>query len=132
VPLDPQTTNDLLAHVAKDSPAAQAGIRDGDVLLKIDQLDVTPWRTQPGFFHSTDFGPGFGDETSLTLRRGGKTIAIDVMLRNISGHRPNWSELGRRYVLSSGIECLNDRALTLAGGEATLMARLLLTGSRLL
>src|SRR5208283_2607688 len=33
--------NDLVAHVVPHGPAYEAGIRDGDVLLKIDKLDVT-------------------------------------------------------------------------------------------
>ena len=75
-----------LARVVKDSPAEKAGIRDGDVLLKIDQLDVTLWRTQPGILPLSRFwqqSPGV--KLHLTLKRQGKVVTADVVLRNILG-----------------------------------------------
>src|SRR5207248_651386 len=41
--------DDLVAHVANASPAYAAGIRDGDVLLRIGQRDVTNWRVDAEF-----------------------------------------------------------------------------------
>ena len=38
---------DLIARVIKGTPAGAAGIRDGDVLLKIGDLDATQWQTDP-------------------------------------------------------------------------------------
>lgn len=86
VPIDPRTDIDLVAHVAADSPAAKAGVRQGDVLLKIDQLDVTPWRTTPGIMplHRFWTQPA-GTKLRLTLRRDGKTLTKNVTLRNILG-----------------------------------------------
>jgi predicted metalloprotease with PDZ domain len=46
VPIESQS-DDLIAHVIAGGPAYDAGVRDGDVLLKIDKLDVTRWRTDP-------------------------------------------------------------------------------------
>jgi hypothetical protein len=43
VPQDMQS-NDLVAHVVDGSPAYEAGIRDGDILLKEDQRDMRNWR----------------------------------------------------------------------------------------
>ena len=40
VPHDLQS-DDLVAHVIKDGPGYNVGIRDGDVLLKIGDLDCT-------------------------------------------------------------------------------------------
>lgn len=88
-PANLQSPNDLIAHVANNSPAAKAGVRDGDVLLKIDQLEVTPWRTQPGILPLRRFfvqAPG--TKLRLTLRREGKTMIADVVLRNILGPAP--------------------------------------------
>ncbi len=89
VPIDPRSSNDLMAHVAKDSPAAGAGIRDGDMLLKIDELDVTVWRTQPGILPLRRFWvQAPGTKLHLTLLRNGKTLTADVVLRNILGPEP--------------------------------------------
>jgi C-terminal processing protease CtpA/Prc len=78
--------DDLVAYVAAGSPAAIAGIRNGDLLLKIDELDVTKWRTQPGILPLSQFwekpaGTGF----VLTLKRGDATITVPVTLKNILG-----------------------------------------------
>jgi hypothetical protein len=81
------TGNDaLVAHVIADSPAGQAGLRFGDILLKIDQLDVTPWRTQPGILPLSRFWqqPG-GTHLHLTVLRGKKKLTLDVVLRNLLG-----------------------------------------------
>ena len=37
----------LVAHVVEGSPGHRAGIRQDDLLLRIDDLDVTKWRTDP-------------------------------------------------------------------------------------
>jgi hypothetical protein len=86
VPADAQDGDDLLAHVAKNSPAEKAGVRNGDVLLKIDQRDVTSWRTEPGILPLRRFfEQAPGTKLQLTLRRNGKVVSIDAVLRNILG-----------------------------------------------
>jgi hypothetical protein len=47
VPRDVEKTDDLIANVIKGSPAYRAGIRDGDILLKVGILNVTKWRIDP-------------------------------------------------------------------------------------
>lgn len=76
----------LVAHVAVNSPAAAAKIRDGDVLLKIDQLDVTPWRTQPGILPLGRFwSQPANTKLALTLRRGAQVTRVEVVLKDILG-----------------------------------------------
>jgi hypothetical protein len=89
IPSDPQQSDALVAHIAKGSPAEKAGLRDGDVLLKINQLDVTAWRTQPGILPlSRFFEQAPGTKLQLTLRRDGKVVSVDAVLRNIIGPQP--------------------------------------------
>ena len=79
-----EQSNDLAARVAANSPATVAGIRDGDVLLAIDQLDVTKWRTQPGILPVTHFWTQpAGTQLVLTLRRGSATIKKAAVLADI-------------------------------------------------
>lgn len=86
VPPSTEESDDLVAHVAADSPAAKAGIHDGDVLLRIDQLDVTPWRTKPGILpFSRFFDRPAGTKLTLVLRRGNQRYSVDVTLRDIIG-----------------------------------------------
>lgn len=75
--------NKVVAHVLAGGPAAKAGIRNGDVLLKIDGSDVTQWRTHP--FRSSDdyYDQPAGTELTLRLARGDKSYQVNVVLQNI-------------------------------------------------
>lgn len=74
----------LTAHVFIPSPASEAGIRDGDVLLKIDSLEVTRWRTTPGILPLSRFwAQPAGTRLDLTLKRRGALYRTSVVLRDI-------------------------------------------------
>ena len=78
--------NDLVAHVVEGSPAAMAGLKDGDILLKIDQLDVTSWQTTPGILPLSRFWEQApGTRLRLKLKRAGKVVVCNVELRTILG-----------------------------------------------
>lgn len=80
---------DLLAHVMEGSPAWRAGIRDGDVLLRIGTLDVTKWRTDPAVMPMSRFwSRPAGTRHQLTLRRGAQEYRVAVVLRQILGPEP--------------------------------------------
>lgn len=83
VPRD-QQGNDLVASVVDGSPAAEAGIRNGDVLLKIGELDVTNWRTDPAILPLSRFWmrPA-GTKLNLGLKRGSETLKVTVILKQI-------------------------------------------------
>src|SRR5690242_15954824 len=81
---EPCSNDDLIAHVVDGSPAHEAGIRNGDVLLKIADLDVTRWRTDPTVLPLSRFWQEpAGTKLRLTIRRGNETPEISVLLRNI-------------------------------------------------
>lgn len=76
----------LLAHVVPGGPASAAGVRDGDVLLRVGDLDVTRWRTLPGILPLSRFwNEPPGTKLVLTLRRGSSQIVIPVTLRDLIG-----------------------------------------------
>jgi hypothetical protein len=76
----------LVARVSDHGPATDAGIRNGDILLKIDDLDVTPWRTTPGILPlSRYFAQEPGTVLRLTLEREGETFIVPVVLKTILG-----------------------------------------------
>ena len=80
VPRDP-AGQDLIAHVAGGSPAADAGIRNGDVLLKVGERDVTRWRNDPDWAY---FEQGqVGTKVELTVLRGGERLKFTAVLRDI-------------------------------------------------
>jgi Aspartyl protease/PDZ domain len=74
----------LIARVVSNSPAAQAGIRDGDVLLQVDKYAFTNWRTNDtGLFAFWQWPTG--TKLNLRLARGEKTFETTVVLRNLLG-----------------------------------------------
>jgi hypothetical protein len=77
--------DDLVAHVAAGSPAEMAGIRNGDLLLKIDAIDVTKWRTDSTVHASSKWEQPAGTSMNLTLKRGEKEFTARVTLRDILG-----------------------------------------------
>ena len=81
VPNDLQSEN-LIAHVVDGSPAYEAGIRNGDILLEIDGRDVTKWRT--GERPNTPFREQpAGTKFELSLKRGDRVFTTTAVLRNI-------------------------------------------------
>lgn len=79
----------LVAQVIPGTPAAEAGIRDGDLLLKIGPRDVTHWRSSPVGFESVVFWNNPAGLTySLTLMRGDREFTTVVKLRDIIGPQP--------------------------------------------
>ena len=75
---------DLVAHVADGSPAQKVGIRSGDLLLKIDELDVTKWRTDPAVLPLNRFwSRPAGTKRRLTLQRDGQQFDVTVELQDI-------------------------------------------------
>jgi hypothetical protein len=77
---------DLIAHVIDGSPASEAGVRNGDVLLKVGDLDVTKWRTDPTVLPLSRFWEGPpGTRIEFLLKRGAQTIKATAVLRQILG-----------------------------------------------
>jgi hypothetical protein len=82
-PLDIQR-GDLVARVIDGSPAHEAGIRGGDVLLKVGDLDVTQWRTDPTILPLSRFWERPpGTKLDFTLKRGTETFKTTAVLRQI-------------------------------------------------
>jgi len=76
--------NDLIGRVAERSPAQEAGIRNGDILLKIGDLDATKWRTDPRVMPLAQFWTRPpGTKLELTLKRGEQVFQTNVVLRQI-------------------------------------------------
>ena len=90
-------TNSLIAHVMVGAnPAFEKGIRDGDVLLKVDQKDVMQWLDNPGknwLFACRAYGfqnvkastnSPTGTKVELTLRRRDQVFQASVLQSEIA------------------------------------------------
>jgi hypothetical protein len=83
VPRD-EKSDDLVAQVVEGTPAYEAGIRDGDTLLRIGTLDVTKWRTDPKVLPLSRFWElPRGTLLDLALKRGEQPYEITTRLRQI-------------------------------------------------
>jgi len=76
--------DELIATVVQKSPAYRSGIRAGDVLVAINELDVTKWRTQPDILPLDRFWrmPA-GTKYTLTLKRKQKVTTSSVVLQDL-------------------------------------------------
>ena len=84
VPHDLVKSDDLMAHVVTGSPAYQAGIRDNDVLEKIDDLDVTKWKSDPTVLPLNRFWiEPAGTSLHLFLTRDGHPYDVQVTLKDL-------------------------------------------------
>jgi hypothetical protein len=82
----PKSLNEpeLVATVGLGTPAAEAGIEDGDLLLAIGDLDVTKWQTNPTVLPLSRFwAQPAGTELRLRLSRDGKPYRVRVTLREL-------------------------------------------------
>ena len=78
------SSNDLVATVVEGTPAWAAGIRNGDVLLSIGDLDVTKWRTDPNVLPLRRFWEcPAGTILNLTYTRNGTVHKAPVILWEI-------------------------------------------------
>jgi C-terminal processing protease CtpA/Prc len=84
-PADVQS-DELRATVLEKTPAFEAGVRNGDVLKAIDNLDTTKWRTDPNVLPLSRFwNRPVGTELHLKLSRGTNSFTTTVKLKDIVG-----------------------------------------------
>jgi hypothetical protein len=77
------TEDGLVAHVIQGGPAYQAGIREGDLLLKVDVFNVTRWRSDPYFLPGRFWREPPGTKQTLTLKHGDKVYETTVTLEEL-------------------------------------------------
>jgi hypothetical protein len=77
-------TNQAVARVTEGGPAFAAGVRNGDVLMQVDDVKVTSWND--GWL--SRFGKPAGTKLKLALKRDGETFQTTAVLREIVGPRP--------------------------------------------
>jgi hypothetical protein len=70
----------LEARVLEGGPAYRCGIRHGDRLLKVDDMDMTQWKTNPEIWKRQFWYAKAGTKYRLELERGGRRFFVDVVL----------------------------------------------------
>jgi len=74
----------ILREITPDSPAAKAGLKEGDHVSKVDDQDIRG----PEMFLQTIAGKKSGDQVKILLHRGGQEQTVTVTL----GERPASAE----------------------------------------
>ncbi len=69
----------LVADISPDSPAEKAGIKRGDVILKVDEVEIPDINT----LQQTIRSHHPGDVVNITIWRDGKTITLRVTLTEL-------------------------------------------------
>jgi hypothetical protein len=73
----------LVARVLINTPAHRAGLRSGDILKKVDNIDMTRWRSDPEIWKK-DFWEGRpGTKYIIEVERGQERISFPVSLEEI-------------------------------------------------
>jgi hypothetical protein len=78
-------TNQAVAWVVHDSPAYEAGVRNGDILLQVDEITIRGWTDD---WRSRFYMPA-GTKLKLTLQRDGKIFTTTATLREILQPSPS-------------------------------------------
>jgi len=78
-----ETSVDLVARVVPKTPAAQAGIRDGDVLLKVDGQSAAAWLSDGVLLKRMGGRIPAGTKVVFTVKRGDAVMDITVTARDI-------------------------------------------------
>lgn len=84
----PRNTGELIESVSSGQPAEKAGIREGDIVLKIDGRDVTPDQTLS--FLVANISPG--TRIPIQLYRNGQRRTVTATV----GQRPTNEELAQQ------------------------------------
>jgi tetratricopeptide (TPR) repeat protein len=117
--LDGESDN-LTARVAERSSAARAGLRDGDVLSKIDGKDIASLSRQPLFNMEDFWRKPAGTTYRLEVKRGDAMVSLSVRLEDVlrpaSGGIPASSTSPLQYVECPFILRSNDDDVALARG----------------
>jgi hypothetical protein len=76
-------SNRLVGHVLKNSPAYKAGLRTGDILLKVDNIDMTQWKTDPTIWKREFWEAEPGTQYALEIERNDRKHVFTVVLEEI-------------------------------------------------
>jgi predicted aspartyl protease len=74
-------SQECVAQVMKNGPAYAAGLRDGDVLLKLNSQEIKSWADYIGIDEKVRDLPD-GETLNLTLKRGKKIFDVTIVLKN--------------------------------------------------
>lgn len=98
------TKGALVNQVQEDSPAQRAGIQHGDIIMKIDGIDIES--AQQLRLQVSQMLPG--SEVTVTLIRQGQTMEVPVILGSLDGMAYNAPGQGRGLIRGMQLSQIDD------------------------
>jgi len=97
------TDGAYVGGVAKDGAAAQAGLKRGDIITKINDVPVTSWPELQGTVASFNSG----DKVKITYKRDGKENVVNATLKSETGTYDNLAQTNLGERLGAELENLS-------------------------
>ncbi len=121
------TDGAYIGNVAKDGAAAEAGLKKGDIITKINDVPVTSWPELQGSVASLNTG----DKIKITYKRDGKESTASATLKAQTGTYDNiaQSNLGDR--MGADLEDLSKEKATQYGIDGGVVVKSIASGGPL-
>jgi carboxyl-terminal processing protease len=101
----------VLVSPMRDSPAAQAGVQEGDILLTVDDLSITP-KLDISRDIAAKIRGEVGTDVTLTIQRGDETLVFTITRQVIETPSVTWRMLDETPTLGYvQIKSFTDRTV---------------------
>lgn len=102
---DPTTYAVTIVRVFRDTPAEQAGMRKGDILLKVEDIDITTATLQDGVQVMRGMP---GEKVHVEVLRGSETLAFDLTKADITANQVEYKMLDDKVGYIASYEFAGD------------------------
>ncbi|MBI5371740.1 MAG: trypsin-like peptidase domain-containing protein [Sphingobacteriales bacterium] len=99
------TDGAYIGTVAPDGAAANAGLKKGDIIKKINEVNISSWSELQGTVASLNTG----DKVSITYKRDGKEFVTNATLKAEQGTYENLAASNLGNVLGADLENLDKK-----------------------
>ncbi|HEX7846648.1 MAG TPA: trypsin-like peptidase domain-containing protein [Chitinophagaceae bacterium] len=121
------TEGAFVGNVAKDGAAAEAGIKKGDIITKINDVTVASWSELQGTVASLNTG----DKVKITYKRDGKESIVQATLKSQTGTYDNITQASLGERLGGELENLNKEKASQYNVEGGVVVKTITSGGYL-
>ncbi len=121
------TDGAYVGNVAKDGAAAEAGLKKGDIITRINDVPVTSWPELQGTVASLNTG----DKVKITYKRDGKENTATATLKAQSGTYDNLAQANLGDRMGADLENLSKEKAGQYGIEGGVIVKAIRSGGPL-
>ncbi|MBI3138500.1 MAG: trypsin-like peptidase domain-containing protein [Sphingobacteriales bacterium] len=118
------TDGAYIGSVAPDGAAANAGLKKGDIIKKINEVNISSWSELQGTVASLNTG----DKVSITYKRDGKEFVTNATLKAEQGTYENLAASNLGNVLGADLENLDKKIAQKNEMEGGVLVKKIRTG----